>query len=124
MLWMLLPDSALPLVIVGIGLALMVGLLNRSVAFGILGLILAFAILGPIVEGVMGELPPWVGLIILAVVILAILRGVASLALGSRAADHMVGILAADLVRLAVQILIFPFRALVGLVRLVSAGRL
>jgi hypothetical protein len=123
MLWMLLPDGLLPLVIAGIGLALMVGLLNRSAAFGLLGMLLLFAILSPIIEGVMGELPPWITVIIMAVVVLALLRGVASFVLGSRAADHMVGILAADLVRLTLRLLILPFRALGGLVRLVSAGR-
>jgi hypothetical protein len=122
MLWMLLPDGVLPLVIVGIGLALMVGLLNRSAAFGLLGMFLLFALLGPIVEGVMGGMPPWVGFFVFAVVILVLLKSIASLVLGRRAADHMVGILAADLVRLAVRILLLPFRAVAGLVRLISAG--
>lgn len=122
MLWMLLQDGVLPLVIVGIGLALMVGLLNRSAAFGLLGMFLLFALLGPIVEGVMGGMPPWVGLFVFAVVILVLLKSIASLVLGRRAADHMVGILAADLVRLAVRLLLLPFRAVAGLVRLISAG--
>lgn len=122
MLWMLLPDGALPLVFVGVGLALMVGLVSRSAAFSILGLLVLFALLGPIVEGVMGEMPPWIGLIIFAVIALALLRGAASLVLGGRAADHMVGILAADCVRLALRLLFLPFRAIGGLVRLVSGG--
>lgn len=122
MLWMLLPDGALPLVIAGIGLALMVGLLSGGAAFRILGMLLLFALLSPFVEGVMGGMPPWVGLILMAIIILALLRGVASLALGKRAAAHMVGILAADLVRLALRLLFLPFRAVGGLVRLVSGG--
>lgn len=120
MRWMLLPDALLPLVIAGIGLALMVGLLSGSAAFRLLGLLLLFALLGPIIEGVMGEMPPWVGLIIFIVVILALLRGAASLVLGRRAADHMVGILAADCVRFAFQLLFLPVRAIGGLVRSIA----
>ena len=122
MLWMLLPDGALPLVIAGIGLALMVGLLSGGAAFRILGILLLFALLSPFVEGVMGGMPPWVGLILMAIIALALLRGAASLVLGRRAADHMVGILAADCVRLALRLLLLPFRAVGGLVRLISAG--
>lgn len=120
MLWMLIPDAALPLVIVGVGLALMVGLVSGSTAFRFLGLIVLFALLSPFVEGVMGELPPWIALVILAVVILALLRGMANLVLGSRAAATMVGILAAEVVRLALRVLFLPFRAMwwaVGLLR-------
>lgn len=124
MLWMLLPDEALPLLIVGIGLALILGLVSRSAAFGLVGLMLLFALLGPIVEGVMGGMPPWISLVILAVVILVLLKGMARLVLGGRAADHMVGILAADLVRLAVRLMMLPFRAIYWAVRTVGIGGL
>lgn len=120
MRWMLLPDALLPLVIAGIGLALMVGLLSGSAAFRLLGLLLLCALLGPIIEGVMGDMPPWVGVIIFVVVILALLRGAASLVLGRRAADHMVGILAADCVRFAFRLLFLPVRAIGGLVRSIA----
>lgn len=120
MWWAMLPDELLLLVIVGIGLALMVGLLSRSAAFGLIGMLLLFALLGPFVEGIMGDMPPWVGLIILVVVILALLRGVASVVLGRRAADHMVGILAADCVRFAFRLLFLPFRAVGGFVRAIT----
>ena len=122
MLWMLLPDGALPLVIVGIGLALILGLVSRSATFGLLGLMLVFALTGPIVEGVMGAMPPWIGLVILAVIVLTLLKGAARLALGARAADHMVGILAADLVRLAVVLLLVPCRLLWRIVRAMGNG--
>jgi hypothetical protein len=107
---MLLPDAALPLLFVGGCLALMFGLIRGRALFGILGLLLVLPVLGPVTEAVMQQLPPWLSLVILAFFCLAILRGLAALVLGQRAADTMVGNLAADLVRLVVTILILPLR--------------
>jgi len=107
-LWALLPDEALPLVIMIAGLMMILGF--RQVAFSILGVVLLFPILAPFVEALLGELPPWVSLVILAFVGLAILRGLAALLIGQRAADTMVGSLAADVVRIIVGILFFPLR--------------
>lgn len=122
MLWMFLPDEWLILAIVGIGLALILGLVNRSTAFRILGMILLFALLSPIIEGVMGEFPPWISLVILAVVVLYLLRGVANLLIGSRASDEMVGSLAADFVKLIGKSLLLPFYFIRWIVRRGRSG--
>lgn len=122
-LWTLLPDEALPLLIVGVGLAMIVGLLRGRAALNILLMILLIPVLAPFVEALMGALPPWLSLIILAAVGLSILKGLATLIIGSRAADTMVGSLAADLVRLAVRILIFPLQVLGWALRAVNNGR-
>ncbi len=122
MLWMLLPDGVMPLVIAGIGLALIVGLLSRSAAFSLLGMVVLFALLGPIVEGVAGTLPAWMSLVLLIVIGLVLLRGLAALVIGRRASDHMVGILAADLVRMVFLALLFPFRLVWRTVRAMTNG--
>lgn len=111
-IWMLLPDEALPLLILGVGFTMILGLLRGRAALGILLMLLLAPVLAPFVEALMGVLPPWISLIVLAVVGLSILRGLAALAIGTRAADTMVGSLAADLVRLAMRMLIFPLRVL------------
>jgi hypothetical protein len=85
-------------------------------------MVLLFALLGPIVEGVMGELPPWIALVLLLVIALALLRGLAALVLGCRAAGHMVGILAADMVRVALLAVLFPFRLVWRAVRAMTYG--
>ncbi len=108
-LWMFIPDEALLLIVLGLGFAVMFGLLTFRVA---LGLIVALAVLPPFVEGVLGDLPPWVSLVLLAVIGLAILRGVAALLIGQRAADTMAGNLGADIVRLVVRIIILPLRVI------------
>jgi len=107
-LWALLPDEALPLVVVAAGLMMILGF--RQAALSILGMVLLFPILAPFVEALFGELPPWVSLVILAFIGLAILRGLAALLIGQRAADTMVGSLAADVVRIVVGTLFFPLR--------------
>lgn len=121
-LWMLLPDGALILVICGIGLATIFGLLRGGAAFSLLGAVLLFALLGPFVEGIAGVLPPWISLALLVVLGLTLLRGLAALVIGRRASDHMVGILAADVVRLGVLLLLFPFRLLARIVRAMGNG--
>ena len=67
-------------------------------------------VLVPFVEALFGELPPWVSLVVLAFVGLAILKGLAALLIRPRAADHMTGSLAADIVRIVVGMLFFPLR--------------
>jgi len=122
-LWLLVPDEALPLIVVGIGVALILGFITgRGALMLILALVLLPPLLGPFIEGVLGELPPWVSLLILAVLGLAILRGLVGLVLGQRAADTMVGSLAADLVRLVVKLLLFPFRAVGWGFRMLNIG--
>lgn len=124
-LWMLVPDEALPLIVVGIGLALMLGFITGRAALTlILTFVLLPPLLAPFIEGILGELPPWVSLLLLAVLALAILRGVTGLVLGQRAADTMVGSLAADLVRLTVRVLLFPFRVVGWGLRLVTGNGL
>jgi hypothetical protein len=123
-LWFFLPDEALPLIVVGLGIALILGILTGRTMLGILGLVLLFPILSPFVESAMGSLPPWIALLILVIVGLSILRGLAALFIGQRAADTMTGNLAADVVRLIVMCLFLPFRLVGSIFRSISNGRL
>ncbi len=76
---------------------------------GMLGGIVLSLILAPFVESLVGSLPSWISLLILVAVGIAIFRGIAALFLGQLAAAHMVGILAADVVRFFFRLLFFPF---------------
>ena len=108
-LWLFLPDEALVLVIALIGFGLIVGLLQPRSAGQILGSIVLMILLTPFVENLVVWLPAWVTLLLLAGIVLAIIRGFFSLVLGSRAADNMVGSLAADVVRAAFRGVFFMF---------------
>jgi hypothetical protein len=108
-LWALLPDEVLPLIIMVAGLMMIVGL--RRAGLSVLVTALLLPVLAPFVEALFGELPVWVSFVVLAFIGLAILRGLAALLIGQRAADTMVGSLAADVVRIVVGLLFFPLRA-------------
>jgi hypothetical protein len=111
-LWLLLPDEALPLVLVIAAFGVMFGLMRGRSFLGLVALIVFLPVLGLLLEQVLGALPPWVALLVLVAAGLSTVRALASLVLGARAADHMVGILAADVVRLALVGMFIPFRLL------------
>jgi hypothetical protein len=110
MLLALLPDDALVLVIMGVGFALMIGLLSRGAAFRILGTVLLLVALGPMLDPLIDLIPWWAQILILAGIALAVLQALAAVFIGRLAAAHMVGILAADVVRFVFRALFAPVR--------------
>jgi len=112
----LLPDELLPLFIAGVGLAVIVGLLNRRAAMPLLGLVVLGMVVGPLMGGVIGHLPGWLLAIVSLGFFLGLLGWLASLILGKGATDHMVGTLAADVVRVVFGLLFLPLRLLFGVV--------
>jgi hypothetical protein len=106
-LWFLIPDEALILVVAGVGLALMLRLISGRTALSVLGMLVLSLLLAPFVETLLASLPSWVGILILLAIIGSLIRLFLGMFLGSQAASHTIGILAAD----AIRFLIFlPFR--------------
>jgi uncharacterized membrane protein YkgB len=120
-LWLFIPDEALVLIIVLIGLGLMVGFLRPRSAGRLLGGIVLMLLLAPFVESIISSFPWWVNLLLLLGFGWAVIRGLSRLVLGARAADHMTGILAADVVRglfrAAFFALTLPFRLIGWMLR-------
>lgn len=112
LLWYLLPDFAMRLVIVVAALLLILGVLKRGAALSIIGGVLAYLLFAPFVGVVLDMLPWWVSPLLLIAFVMSVLRAASSFFLGDRASDHMVGILAADLVRGFFRLLFLPFRLL------------
>lgn len=110
--WWLLPESALPLVIVAAGLGLMTGIISRKTAFGLIGLVILFVILSPFVSVLVDALPLWVTVLLLLFVGLSFCRAVLNALIGQRAASHTVGILVADVIRFFFRLVFWPFRLL------------
>ena len=104
---MFLPDELLPLLLVAAGLCLIVGL--RSTAFALAALAIATPFVGVIVGTLLDQLPWFVAAAILAFSVLSMARALSNLLIGRRSTDHMVGDLAADVVRFALKL---PFRVL------------
>jgi hypothetical protein len=106
-LWLLIPDEALVLVIAAIGLGLILRLISGRTAAAVLGMLVLLLVLAPAAEVLFASLPSWVGILILVAIAGSLLRLFLALFLGTRAAAHTVGILAADAIRFAV---LLPFR--------------
>lgn len=118
LLWMFLPDEFAILIIVGVALAMMVGLV-RSRTAGVIGGLILMLLAQPLMDALIDTLPGWLLLLLVLGVVWWIFRAAASLVLGRQAAAHMTGILAADMVRSIARgvfwILLLPFR-LIGVV--------
>lgn len=114
LLWFLLPDELLPLVIIGVGLALIVGLLRPRAVFAILSSVVLLVVAAPLVGELFDALPSWVALVVLVFIVLGVIRSVFALLIGSGATDHMVGYLAATSL---LFLLSLPFRFVAALIR-------
>lgn len=96
---MFLPDEAVVLVIAAIGFALMIGILRLRSADQILASLILMLLLSPFIESFISLLPSWINLLLLLGIGWALVRALFNFVLGQSAADHMIGILAADVIR-------------------------
>lgn len=103
LLWAFLPDEALPVIIVGLGLALIIGIISRSVVFSILGTIILFALLSPFIDALFDSLPLWLLLLSMLVVGFSLLKLMMNTLFGREATGHFLG-------ELLFAIFAMPFR--------------
>jgi hypothetical protein len=95
----LVPDSMKILVIAAVGLCLIVGAISLRKAMRWLGWILLALIAAPFYPVILKILPGWLVVVLIGVAVWRTLRRIAEALLGREAASHMIGILAADVVR-------------------------
>ena len=91
LLWAILPDEMMPLVVVGLGLALIVGLVSRKTALAIVITIVLFLLLRPIISALIALLPYWALLLVAAWFALYLFRSMLGLLLGAEGAGTAVG---------------------------------
>ena len=105
-----------PFLLIGIGLLVLLGVLRPQTVMSVIAVLLFMPFIAAFVEELFAVLPAWVGLLLLVAIGLTILRAITSAIIGRGPSDHMVGILAADVVRLvlrmAIWLVAFPFRTL------------
>lgn len=106
-LLLLMPPELVVFMIVGAGLATIVG--ARRLAAVLMGSAMAVIFLPVLLAPLFDALPVWVLVVLLVYLFLVVLRALCALVIGKHSTDHMVGILAADVVRAAV---FAPFRLL------------
>jgi len=120
-LWALIPDQAFILVIAAVALGLIIRVVSPKYAMTVVGGIILMVLAEPFVEALFSWLPWWLVILVLGFTLLSMVRGLFNLGLGTRATDHMVGILAADVVRVSFRsifrLLFFPFRLIGWLLR-------
>jgi hypothetical protein len=111
-----LPDSMMVLVIMVIGLCLMLGLLTPSRAKNWVACVILLLLAAPFIDSALDMLPTWLLFVLLLLGLCIVLRFVAALILGQEGASHMMGVLAADVVRgvfkLGLVLALLPFRML------------
>ena len=100
-----MPPELVVFMIIGAGLAMIVG--ARSLAATLLGIAMAIIFLPVLLAPLFDALPGWLLVILLIFFALGMLRALFEMTIGKHSTDHMVGILAADVVRAA---LLAPFR--------------
>lgn len=91
------PDEVLPVLIAAAGFALVLGL--RQAAGALFAIAMSIVLLPALLAPAFELLPTWALWAALIFIGASLLRLAAGLMLGQRAADHMIGILAADVVR-------------------------
>lgn len=107
------PQELVVFMIVGAGLAMIVG--ARRFAAGLLGAAFAIIFLPVLLAPLFDVLPGWLLIAFFVLFGLGMLRGLFELVIGKHSTDHMVGILAADVVR---SMFLAPFRMIGWIVRL------
>ena len=105
------------LTIVVLGLGLMTGIVPRHVVFRVLGSLVLFAVLSPFIPSIIGTLPLWLVCLLGLFFAMSVMRRVLTAGLGGRAADHTVGILAADAIRFLLWLAFAPVRMAFGVLR-------
>ncbi|HTE44525.1 MAG TPA: hypothetical protein VK636_04710 [Gemmatimonadaceae bacterium] len=112
-----IPDSALPVIIAGAGLLIMLGLVKPRTAFGFIGVFVLSIVTAPLIEAVFAELPLWLTALILVAGGFWAVRTVLEFTLGEHAAGHVIGTAFIATVRLLFLTLFFPVRVVVRALR-------
>lgn len=107
-----LPVEAVPFLIVGAGSCMILG--ARKLAGALFLLCGAMLFLPVILDPFLASLPEWALPLILVVVMISLFGTLITMLLGKGAKDHMVGTLAADMIKVFLRM---PFRILGALVR-------
>jgi hypothetical protein len=111
-LWLLLPQEALPLLLIGGAFLVMFRVASFRAVLGAVVFVVLIPVFSPIIEALFAALPAWVALLFCVGMGFWCLQAIAATVIGRGAAEHMVGSLAADLVRLLVKTAFVPVRLL------------
>jgi len=89
--WLFLPDSAIPLLVVVLGVVTVLGFVRVRKAAGILLMLALLPFISRLVEDVLSQLPPYVGWLIMLFFAANVARVVLEVFFGREAAGHILG---------------------------------
>lgn len=94
--WAFFPDDALVLLVMGAAFLFMLG--ASRAACGLLGVVLLFVIIGPFIEAAVMAVGPGLQILLLAIVLIVLVRGLIGLVFGRTTASHLAALLLHDLI--------------------------
>lgn len=118
-MWTLLgfiPDAVLPLVVAGLGLALMLGLIDGSTLLTTLGVVLiGMPLLAAVIPSVLDQVPEWALVLVVILGGFIVLRHLLTVLIGEQGASIFLG-------HALLAVVALPFRLLWWLMR-IAVGR-
>lgn len=107
-----MPDAAMPLLVAGLGVALMLGLIDGSTILTILGFVLIVVpLLAVVMPAVLDQVPEWALLLVFALGGVIVLRHLLTALIGKQGASIFLG-------HALLAVAALPFRLLWGLMRI------
>lgn len=110
LLWLFLPEDFFPLLIVGLATLSIVGLVRPGRVITMLLLVLMLPVISIVVEGILAQLPWYVGALILLALVTNVARLVIQVFVGREAAGHILGHAVLALFRGTFYIVTLPVR--------------
>lgn len=102
-----LPDGALPILLVFTGLALILGIITKKAAFSFIGLIILLAVFTPFLDAIFNSLPLWVAVLFMAAFLIGSIKVVMHAIFGKAATAEFMG-------RLMYDVFLLPIRCIFG----------
>jgi hypothetical protein len=115
LLWMLLPDDALPLVVAVLALVVIVGLVRPRRAVGILVMVAMLPVIGVLVDSVLAVLPWWATALLMVWLVSNAVKVVLELFFGREAAGEILGRMVVGTAGLCFGLLLGLLRGMGGL---------
>ena len=109
-LLMFLPDEATPIILVLLLVGVVAGFVRFRILLGFVLLVAFTPLLGELFDLLLQAIPWWLVLLTVGGIVMWVVRSAMALLIGSEAASHAVGALAAEAVKLCFKALLLPFR--------------
>ncbi len=116
-LLLFLPDEALPLILVILVIAVVAGLARMRLLLAFVLFLVLLPLIGQLFDIFLNAVPWWLFLLVVGGLVMWVVRAALSIFIGSEAAGHAIGSLAADVIKVVFKMMFLPFRMMGWLLR-------